>query len=153
MGGDRKLLKEGAVGALNCLRIQWANEEGYNAVDFGYARPFLGGLFRYKRKWGTAVRVPTDLNQRFWIKIRRNTPAVYQFMSDNPCVFIGEEGEPYVLIVTETTEAVKKEDKAKLRKEFETPGLKGLLIRSVTELSEMPATQITRIDPATSVMF
>jgi hypothetical protein len=153
MHGDQQLMKEGAVGALNCLRIQWANKEGYKAVDFGYCRPFVGGLFRYKRKWGTAARAPSDLNQRIWIKLNHNTSAVYQFMKDNPCIFIGEEGQPHVLIVSDTTEAAEEENQAKLRKKFETPGLRGLLVRSMAELSGKPATRTTRIDPATCILF
>jgi hypothetical protein len=153
MHGDQQLMKEGAVGALNCLRIQWANKEGYKAVDFGYCRPFVGGLFRYKRKWGTAARAPSDLNQRIWIKLNHNTSAVYQFMKDNPCIFIGEEGQPHVLIVSDTTEVAEEENQAKLRKKFETPGLRGLLVRSMAELSGKPATRTTRIDPATCILF
>jgi hypothetical protein len=74
-------------------------------------------------------------------------------MRDNPCIFISEEGEPYVLIVTENADAAEKENKAKLRKKFATPGLRGLLIRSVDDLSERPATGMTKLNPVTSIVF
>ncbi len=151
--GDQQLLKEGAVGALNCLRLRWANQQGYKALDLGHSRPFLGGLFRYKRKWGTAVSVPSDLNQRIWIKFQHNTPAVSQFMKENPCIVMNEWGQPYLLITVDSTEDVAEEDKARFRKKFETPGLKGILIRSMADLCEKPATDITELNPATSIIF
>jgi hypothetical protein len=151
--GDEQLMKEGAVGALNYLRIQWANQNGYKAVDLGYCRPFVRSLFHYKRKWGTAARAPSDLKQRIWIRLRRNTPAVYQFMKDNPCIVIDEEYQPYVVVITDTPATAKAENEVKWRKQFETPGLKGLLIRSMADFFEKPATRITEVDPATSIMF
>jgi hypothetical protein len=153
VNGDQQLIKEGAIGALNYFRIQWANQSGYKAVDLGYCRPFMTTLFHNKRKWGTAAKAPLDLKQRIWIKLQRNTPTVYRFMKDNPCLVMNEKYQLYWLVTTDNSEAAKAEHELEWRKEYETPGLKGLLIRSMADFFEKPAACALSVDPATSIIF
>ena len=55
INGNQDLMKQGAIGALNALRIRWANQEGYSRVNFGWYRSFMTKLFSNKRKWGLAL--------------------------------------------------------------------------------------------------
>jgi hypothetical protein len=151
--GDQQLMKEGAVGALNYLRIQWANQNGYRAVDLGYCRPFMTTLFHYKRKWGTTVKAPSDLKRQFWIKLQRNTPAVYQFMKENPCIVVHGRHQLYWLVMTEDPETARVEREMEWRKQLEAPGLQGLLIRSMADFSDKPTASVFDFDPATSILF
>jgi hypothetical protein len=151
--GDQQLMKEGAIGALNYLRIQWANQNGHRAVDLGYCRPFMTSLFHYKRKWGTTVKAPSDLRPQFWIKLQRNTPAVYQFMKDNPCIVVNEKHQLYWLVMTDHPETARIEHETEWRKELETPGLQGLLIRSMADFFDGPTASVFDVDPATSIIF
>lgn len=159
MNGDPQLMKEGAVGALNYLRLQWVNQSGYKGVDYGWYRPFMKGMFMNKRKWGTAVDVPSNQKGRLWIKLQRCTPAVSQFMQENPFIVIDEQNRLYGLIIVDKTvmastghlrvvvnpgEAlpILADDRTNLvdvtgttwNEKYGTPGLSGLLICSMEEL-------------------
>lgn len=136
LNGDMQLLREGAQVAVYYALIKWAHQMEYRAVNFGTCLPYLeGGLFRYKRKWGSAVRVPSGDNTRFWIKVCYNTPAVLQFLQDNPCIVINKQGELLGLIVTDDPASVASAE-ARWRKKYETPGLSDLLIRSMADLEK-----------------
>ena len=138
LNGDQQLMREGAVGAMNYLRIRWAHQEGYQGVNFGECWPFLSGIFQSKRKWGAAVSIPPHEHKQIWIKIQRNTPAVSQFLQSNPCVIVNGRGELNGLIVTDDPDKVTPTTAAAWRKLYATPGLAGLCIRSVTDLMEKP---------------
>lgn len=141
INGDQQLINEGALGALNCLRIQWANQRGYKAVNFlGSGIPRLnGGMFQYKRKWGTAVSVPPHLHRQIWIRVCRITPAVSQFLKENPFIVVDEKGGLHGLITVDDIHDVSDETKKEWEKDYVTPGLSSLLIRSVSDFAKEPA--------------
>jgi hypothetical protein len=129
---DRQLIREGAIGALNCLRIQWANQRGYKAVNFLGTNPFLNdSLFQFKRKWGTAISVPPHLHRQIWIQVRRLTPAVSQFLKETPFVVIDGDSKLHGLVTVDDVQSISAEDREKCEKRYATPGLNDLLIRSV----------------------
>lgn len=138
LNGDTQLMREGAVGAMNYLRIRWAHQEGYRGVNLGECWPYLSGMFRSKRKWGAAVSIPSHEHKQIWIRIQRNTPAVSHFLKSNPCVIVNSGGELQGLIVTDDPDDVTPETEAMWHKLYATPGLSGLLVRSVTDLMERP---------------
>jgi hypothetical protein len=138
LDGDEQLIKELAGAAGYYSSIHWAHQQGYEAVDFWGSKPYLTALFLYKRKWGVTVGVPSDMPQRIWFKIRRDTPAVRQFLKDNPCIILDEAGALWGLIVTDDPDNVAPEVEAAWHKRYATPGLEGLLIRSVADLSRDP---------------
>jgi hypothetical protein len=92
-------------------------------------------VFLYKRKWGSAASIsPESKNKLIWIRIQRDTPAVLQFLKDNPCVIIDEEGGLRVLMVTDDPDSVTSEEENRWHAQYVTPGMRGLRIRSVREL-------------------
>jgi hypothetical protein len=121
------------------LRIRWAHQEGYRGVKLGECWPYLSGIFRSKRKWGAAVSVSPREHKQIWIRVQRNTPAVSQFLKSNPCVIIDGRGKLQGLIVTDDVDNVTPETEATWRKLYATPGLGGLLVRSMTDLMETSA--------------
>lgn len=134
LGGDNQLMREGAVGAMNYLRIRWAHKEKYRGVNFGDCWPYFSGISSSKRKWGAAVSIPSHEHKRIWIRIQRNTPAVSQFLMSNPCSVVGNKGELQALIVTDAPGNVTPEAEAVWKKRYATPGLSGFHICSVTDL-------------------
>ena len=140
INADEQLLRDGVLGALNRLRIEWANQQGFKAIDFLGANPFLKtGMFQYKRKWGTAVYVPPHLHRQIWIKVIRNTPAVCQFLKENPFIAIDEDNQLYGLIFVEDPRNVSAETRQDWESRYATPGLSRLVIRSVRNFSREPA--------------
>jgi len=139
LNGDEQLMREGAVGAMNYLRIRWAREQGFRGVNLGSCWPYLSGIFRNKRKWGAAVSVPPNEHKQIWISIQRDTPAVAHFLNSNPCVIIDGGRKLKGLIVDNNSEDVTPETEARWDKLYATPGLSGILVRSVAELMETPA--------------
>jgi len=136
---DEQLMKEGVIGALNILRLHWANQAGYKAADLLGCPPYLRmGIFRYKRKWGTTVSIPSRLHDRIWFRFQRDTPAVRQFLKDNPCIIIDEMGDLQGLVVVDDADGVTPEIEARWYKQYFTPGMKSLLIRSVADLLGEP---------------
>lgn len=135
VNADEQLMKEGAQGVAWYAMIHWANQEKYKYVDFGGCWPYIEGVFSYKRKWGSSASVsPQHEDKRIWIKIQRNTPAVRQFLTDNPCVIINQKGELQILIVTDELDNVTSEAETHWHQQYATPGMSGLLIRSVEDL-------------------
>jgi hypothetical protein len=141
--GDQQLMNEGAVGALNALRIEWANQQGYKAVNFlGSGIPRLnGGMFQHKRKWGTAILVPPHLHRQIWIGIRKNTPAVSRLIKDNPFITVDEGGRLHGLIAVDNLGDATEEKRLEWEKRYATPGLNSIIIRSVADLAKGPANQ------------
>lgn len=134
---DSQLIHEGAQAASYYAAVRWSNQEGFDAVNFEGCRSYLTSLFQYKRKWGTSVSIPAHQYQHMWLKIQRLTPAVRQLLIDNPCV-IQDEGESlYALVFADDISSVTPEVEAKLDKQYMTPGLSGILIRSVNDIAAM----------------
>ncbi len=134
LGGSQQLVDEFAMAAGYYSILHWANQQGYRTVDFWGSKPYLTGLFYYKRKWGAAVGIPPDMPQRIWLRIRRDTPAVRWFLKQNPCIILDEQGGLWGLVVADEGENVCPEQKQAWHDQFDTPGLKGLLVRSVSDL-------------------
>ncbi len=135
VNADQQLIHEGAQAAVYYAVVHWANQEGFEAVNFEGCRSYLTGLFQYKRKWGTSISIPAHQYERTWIKIQRLTPAVRQFLKDNPCIVSDEEDKLHGLVVTDGLEPVTPEAEAEWHKQYMTPGLSGIQIRSVTDLA------------------
>lgn len=134
LNADRQLSREGAVAVIYYFLIKWAHEAGYHAVNLGACWPFLGdGIFQFKRKWGASVIIPPREHKLIWMKVRRDTPAVSQFITENPCVVVGDDGQLLGLVVTDSEDTTP-ELEAKFRSRYETPGLSDLVICSVTDL-------------------
>ena len=134
LNGDEQLIREGAMATCYYSWIHWAHRQGYEAVDFWGSRPYMMDLFSYKRKWGATVGVSPDMPQRIWLRIRHNTPAVCQFLKDNPCITLDDKGRLWGLVVADDLNNIDPGTKASWRKQYDTPGLSGLHIRSVSDL-------------------
>ena len=129
LNGDEQLMREGAQGAVYYAMVHWANKNSYNAVDFLGSWPYMSlGMFRYKRKWGSTVRLSALEHKRIWLKIQRFTPAVSEFLQKNPCIITAENGGLQGLIVTSDPHHITPGLRAEWRKLYETPGLENLLI-------------------------
>jgi hypothetical protein len=136
LNGDLQLMRQGAVDAMYYLGIRWAHQEGYQAFSFGESWPYMLGIFQSKSRWGAVASVSPYEHKQIWIGFQRNTPAVSQFLKSNPCVIVDSGGELQALIVTDDPDNVPPQTEAAWRKLYETSGLRGLLVRSVTDLME-----------------
>ena len=132
--GDLGLMKQGVVEAMNYLRIRWAHQLGYKMLSFGDNWPFLSGVFQAKRKWGSRVSIPSYEHKRIWLRIQRNTPAVSEFLQNNPCVSSDEQGRLYGFIATSDFDTTTPEMKMGWCKLYATPGFTGLIVCSSQNL-------------------
>jgi hypothetical protein len=67
--------------------LAWAAETGVPEVDLSGTEPFLSkGIFQFKRKLHPLVRVPANhfAGKRLRLCVRRDTPAVRDFLVANP---------------------------------------------------------------------
>ncbi len=135
VNADERLMKEGAQGAAWYATIEWTNQEGYKHIDFGSCWPYIEGVFLYKRKWGSIAKIaPRHAYKRIWIKVQRDTPAVFQFLGDNPSVIINKTGELRVLMITDDSDNSLPEVEDRWHRLYAMPGLSGPLICSVRDL-------------------
>ncbi len=136
LDGDHQLIKEGAQGAIYYAIIRWTNQQKkYKTVNLEACLPHLNNpVFRYKRSWGTSVSVAPHLSRQTWIKIRRNIPAVRQFLKGNPFITVDGKGRLQGLIVVDDPEKVSPETIAEWHNLYETPGLNSLIIRSIADI-------------------
>ncbi|MGC4786337.1 GNAT family N-acetyltransferase [Micromonospora sp. DT178] len=85
----------GAIKAMNVLLIEWAAANGVRQLDFQGTEPFLSkGTYQSKRLIGTRVILPPNHfgGKRLWLRVRRDTPAVRDFLVANPFVAETEQG-------------------------------------------------------------
>jgi hypothetical protein len=135
INADKQLIKEGAQGAAYYAMIHWANQQGFSNFDFGSCWPYMESVMYYKRKWGAAASIASRHDsKRIWIKVQRNTPAVFRFLSANPGVIIDQKGELRVLIVTEDPSKSLDEVHMRWDKFYAMPGISGPLICTVEDL-------------------
>ncbi|WP_101790920.1 hypothetical protein [Nonomuraea indica] len=75
--------------------LEWAARQGLSAVNLSGCEPFLSkGIFQYKRKLHPRVTLPADHfgGKRLWLRARRDTPALRDFLVDNPAITLDEGG-------------------------------------------------------------
>ena len=138
--GDAQLVHDGATAATYYAAIHWANQHGYKAVNFlGSGARLSGGLFQHKRKWGSTVSVSPNLHRQIWIRVRQITPAVSQFLKENPLITVDRDGELHGLIMVDDPSSVSAETRKEWEKSYATPGLSSLIVRSVSSLAQEPA--------------
>ena len=136
---DLELMRQGALSATLYAASHWANQHGYETVNLLGTDPYLRlGLFQYKRKWGARVSIPATLHRQIWIGVQRITPAVSQFLKENPFV-IEENGKLQGLVIVDDPHQVSAEARQEWQNLYVTPGLSQLVIRSVRNFSREPA--------------
>jgi hypothetical protein len=79
----------GAIKAMHIFLIKWAAANGVRRLDFQGTEAFLSkGTYQSKRLFGTrVVLAPNHFGRkRLWLQVRRDTPAVRDFLVANPVV-------------------------------------------------------------------
>lgn len=128
---DVGLIREGAASTLYYAVSHWANQQGYEAVNFLGTGPYLeNGNFQYKRKWGTTISVPPHLHRQIWIRVRRITPAVSKFLKENPLIVVDEDGKLNGLVMVDDPQSVSAATREEWEKLYATPGLSSLMVCS-----------------------
>ena len=101
MGVPRSLVHsppEAVISALYYFGIQYAHEQGYEAVDFMGTRAFLtDGAFKFKRKWGPAL-ADTFSPGSIHIKPRNGSERAVSFCRRFPIAARTQTGFEYVLV-------------------------------------------------------
>jgi hypothetical protein len=146
LNADEQAMKEGALGALSILCIRWANQQGYKAVNLLGSLPYpKSGIFQSKRKWGGTITIPSHSHRQIWIKINRNTPAVSQFLRENPFVMVDNRGKLHGLIIVDDVDSITPEVEEQLNEQYFTPGMGGLLICSTADSLRTPSNQVQKL--------
>lgn len=93
-GADSRY-RSGTYVALYVSILEWAAREGLGRVDLSGAEPFLSkGIVQFKRKLHPHVAPPAThfAGKRLWLCVRRDTPAVRDFLVANPVLAEGPGG-------------------------------------------------------------
>jgi hypothetical protein len=137
LNADMTLIREGAAAAIYWASIHYANQQRLRLVSFmGSGARLETGLFQHKRKWGSTVRIPSDLHRRIWIQVQRLTPVVSRFLKENPFIVVDDRGELHGLIIVDDPGSVTTATQERWAKRYATPGLKDLLVCSVNSFAE-----------------
>jgi hypothetical protein len=100
LDGDERWRQAGVLTAINYFLMEWASEHGVAAVDLSGGVPFVGrGIYQAKRRLHPDVVVaetPTR-HLRYWLQVRRDTPAVRDFLVANPVLEVDDAGPAPVL--------------------------------------------------------
>lgn len=95
LDGDTDHYESGALGAVFHFLILWSAENGVRRLDFGGTEPFLSkGTFQWKRRFGTRIVLPPNHfgEKRLWLQVRRDSPAVRDFLVANPVLAEAPDG-------------------------------------------------------------
>ncbi|MFX0195980.1 MAG: hypothetical protein ACFFCW_07650 [Candidatus Hodarchaeota archaeon] len=119
--------KKWAGGMLHLLAIEWAKENGYREFNFGGSRPFLNDpILQYKRKWGTELRENTTQRMVIGLKFLCFKESTFSFLTNNPFIF--KHKKDFVGVVPFTQDDTVSESFELIKKEYNMPGLRGLLV-------------------------
>lgn len=94
LGGDRDLVRKGALAAIYYFALQLAAQRGHTRLFLGGSRPFLtDGALRYKSKWGLRItgRLPS-MPDRLLLRPQLDDPGAASFLRNNPFVYEQPEG-------------------------------------------------------------
>jgi hypothetical protein len=130
--GNIDYIGKGAVTASYKFTIQWAKDQGYDWIDFGYCRPFLrDGIFVYKKRWGMALKsITRSMNMgAFGLGFCRYTRSVSTFLAKNPFVFTDQKNFKG-LIVADQSHPLTSEDVQLLVRIHRIKGLDNLIVVS-----------------------
>ncbi|MEV0981881.1 hypothetical protein [Streptomyces sp. NPDC049915] len=87
LDGAQEHYAHGALAALYPALIDWASRHGVRRLDLSGCEPFVSkGIFQFKRKFHPRVELPRThfRDKRLWLSVRRDTPAVRNFLVANP---------------------------------------------------------------------
>ncbi|MFJ4321080.1 GNAT family N-acetyltransferase [Streptomyces lavendulae] len=87
LDGAEEHYAHGALSALYPALIDWAGRHGVRRLDLSGCEPFVSkGIFQFKRKFHPLVELPRThfRDKRLWLSVRRDTPAVRDFLVANP---------------------------------------------------------------------
>ncbi len=94
LDGDERLMREGVVKTAGTFLLEWASTHAYTAVDFQGCEPFLGkGTFQAKIDLGAGAQLPPPplRDRRLWLSVRRDSPAVRDFLVANPVIVLDDD--------------------------------------------------------------
>lgn len=106
--------------------ILWAKQQGFKKIDYSICKPFLtDGIFCYKKEWGMKIRPYKGQDAEiFAIRFCNFGCGVRDFLLDNPFIYMdGEHLKGLVVLDSDIKD---------LYKEYYVPGLKSLIILSLT---------------------
>lgn len=95
LDGSDEHYDSGAFKAIYHFLIGWCADNGVRQLDFQGTEPFLSkGTYQWKRRFGTRVILPPNHfgAKRLWLGVRRDTPAVRDFLVDNPMLAEAADG-------------------------------------------------------------
>lgn len=95
LDGAEDRYRSGTYVALYVSILQWAEWQGLTRVDLSGAEPFLSkGIVQFKRKLHPHVAPPAThfAGKRLWLCVRRDTPAVRDFLVANPVLAEAQGG-------------------------------------------------------------
>lgn len=93
--GDLEHYRSSAQLALYALTLEWAVEQGFAAAELSGSRPFVSeGLYQFKRKLRPRIVLPDNhfRNKRLLLGVRRDSPAVRDFLVANPVLAYDADG-------------------------------------------------------------
>lgn len=95
LDGSAEYFDRGALKAVYHFLIDWAANNGVRQFDLQGTEPFLSkGTYQWKRRLGTRVILPPNHfgAKRLWFHVRRDTPAVRDFLTANPILAESADG-------------------------------------------------------------
>jgi len=94
------LLDRDAIIALYWFTLEWANNNGFQYLDFGLSRPRLGdGVFWSKFLWGACIqRNFLEFGSKYWLFASRGMNASFRKLF-NDAGFIVESGDKFRLVI------------------------------------------------------
>ncbi|MGA4844132.1 GNAT family N-acetyltransferase [Streptomyces sp. G45] len=95
LDGSEDRYRSGTYVALYVAILEWAQRAGLARVDLSGAEPFLSkGIVQFKRKLHPHIAPPANhfTGKRLWLCVRRDTPAVRDFLVANPVLALERDG-------------------------------------------------------------
>jgi hypothetical protein len=135
LDADEELIGKGVMGAIYVGAIRAAHELPCRRLNMTTSSPFLtDGLFQHKRRWGTDLSLPVNEPHRTWVRVERYTPAIHQFLVENPVITVDRRGKLHGILSLESLDDWTAAEAHRWDKHFSVPGLSSIRILPLDHL-------------------
>jgi len=129
--GDWEYVRQGVIGAVYYFLMTEMEEQGQEKISFGGTRPFLrDGVTSFKSSLNGRLALDSEAPGAvaLWLTLRRDSPALRDFLAENPFIYFPEPNEPRRAIFVRGESDDWREALPETLHATECPGLKGTTV-------------------------
>ena len=152
--GDWEYVRQGVIGAVYYFLMMEMEEQGCGKISFGGTRPFLrDGVTSFKSSLNGRLASDSEAPGAvaLWLTLRRDSPALRDFLAENPFIYFPEPSEPRRAIFVRAESDDWREALRETLHATECPGLTGTTVFVLGQMDDRSLSDATPSPPEVDV--